>query len=399
VCSLFCCCSAAQSNSPSLFSPADPVSVAYELLSSSEHVTALRDALHLQGDKGAQLTPTDTIHLAARFIHSRVAVNAASARSLLASAFSQSRVYILRNFPGAFFPPHRSVASLLRKALPVAWRCYDYRGDNRVHYIFKSPVSASSEEHRVAREWWRDVNLLPDLPLHDLGRSTIWNFVSRRAKSLLHVDKADGTCTQWFGKKLWVLVAEEEARAQGIVDLNADPMRNDPAGMHTLSAWLACPSFQWCVLDEGDTLLIPINRLHAVCCIGAEDSISSGIHCWLEGTRSPPSLQSLSPHRLPTLLAAASSSSSPSSAHLPVSSSSHSAAAAAAASSAPTVRSIIACCCAYSDDFSVTVHNDPAVFVGPHDLLLQNDCLASLITKRLRVRSRGSGLHTHTERV
>ncbi len=71
------------------------------------------------------------------------------------------------------------------------------------------------------------------------------------AKSALHLGSGDGTNMQWQGQKVWVAV--EEAKLHGIEELLMDSMRENPAGAHRLSAWLACDSFQWWVLDEGDT--------------------------------------------------------------------------------------------------------------------------------------------------
>ena len=88
-----------------------------------------------------------------------------------------------------------------------------------------------------------------------MSAGTQWNIVSRRGLSTLHMDSADGTNTQHLGKKLWVLARADEAAEHGVTPLQVDAMRDAPAGTHCLSAWLACASFQWFVMDEGDTLL------------------------------------------------------------------------------------------------------------------------------------------------
>jgi hypothetical protein len=137
----------------------------------------------------------------------------------------------------------------------------------------------------AARAWWDTVNLLPDTgKLEDQSAGVVWTFVSRRAKSSLHVDTGDGTCTQVLGKKLWVLALAKEAREHGLVELDSDSMRDNPAGTHRMSAWLACDSFQWCILHPGDTIVHSRDWLHAVSCIGDEDSVSSANYCWLQGT-------------------------------------------------------------------------------------------------------------------
>jgi transposase len=246
---------------------------------------ALRSAMHLAGDIDTPLPSEQKSRVAERYIHSRIVVDEHTAGALLLEAFSQSKVFILRNFPGALPPALESVSALLRHPPTgdsVAYTFND-RG-SRVHYVFTS-LSGDSPQARAARDWWRDINQLPDVGKEaDMSAGTQWNFISRRGMSSLHMDTADGTNTQHRGKKLWVLVRADEAEQQGIVPLTSDAMRDVPAGTHRLSAWLACDSFQWCVMDEGDTLLLPRDRLHAVCCIGDMDAVSSGAYCWLQGT-------------------------------------------------------------------------------------------------------------------
>ncbi len=156
-----------------------------------------------------------------------------------------------------------------------------------MHAIFiAKPVDG--EQAQGALAFWRTINLLPDDGFNDLSAGVVFNFVSRRAMSGLHIDPADGTCTQWLGKKLWVLVDAKEAAQHGIKPLhNTDIMREKPAGVHDFSAWLKCKSFQWCILNEGETIIQPRGKLHAVSCIGDIDSISAGVYCWIEGTTRP----------------------------------------------------------------------------------------------------------------
>jgi transposase len=257
---------------------------------------ALRSAMHVVGDIATRLPPEAKSRIAERYIHSRIVVDQHTAGAVLYEAYSQSRVRILRNFPGALPPAYESVTALLQRPPSgdgVAYK-FNHHG-SRVHYVFTTLIGDSLRERR-ALDWWRNINRLPDLhKLDDLSAGTQWNFISRRAKSLLHLDTADGTCAQHCGKKLWVLVEVREAKRQGIEPLAVDSMRDDPAGTHRLSAWLACDSFQWCVLDEGDTIILPRDRLHAVCCIGDIDAVSSGTYCLLAGTSPLPA--HLLPHQ------------------------------------------------------------------------------------------------------
>lgn len=246
---------------------------------------ALRSALHVVGDISTPLSPEHKHRLAERFIHTRIEVDSHTAGALLLEAYSQSRVFILRGFPGALPAAYDSVTALLRSPPTGAPVAYSYNHQrSHIHYVFTS-LQSDTRGGEHAREWWRGVSHLKDTgKLGDLSAGTQWNFISRRAKTLLHLDSADGTCTQWRGQKLWVLVEVSEAKLHGIEPLEADCMRDDPAATHRLSAWLACESFQWCVLNEGDTIITPRDRLHAVSCIGDVDAVSAGIYCWLPGT-------------------------------------------------------------------------------------------------------------------
>jgi hypothetical protein len=218
--------------------------------------------MHVVGDIATRLPPEAKSRIAERYIHSRIVVDQHTAGAVLYEAYSQSRVRILRNFPGALPPAYESVTALLQRPPTgdgVAYK-FNHHG-SRVHYVFTTLIGDSLRERR-ALDRRRNINRPPDLhKLDDLSAGTQWNFISRRAKSLLHLDTADGTCAQHCGKKLWVLVEVREAKRQGIEPLAVDSMRDDPAGTHRLSAWLACDSFQWCVLDEGDTIILPRDRL------------------------------------------------------------------------------------------------------------------------------------------
>lgn len=254
-------------------------------LSHAENWTALRIAMAARGDPSVQPPSPVRSWLADRYIHQRVRVDQHTAAAVLYECYSQSRVLVLRDFPGAFPPAHSSVSEVLHQPPPEATRRYAFNSHgSRVHYILRTPTADAANSQPV-RDWWANVNLLPDRgTAADPSSGVLWSFLSRRARTLLHVDEADGVATQWRGKKLWVLVRAEEAEEQHIVPIDLDAMRDPLPQLHRLTAWQACASFQWCILEEGDTLVTPRDRLHAVCCIGDQDAVSSGVYCWLAGT-------------------------------------------------------------------------------------------------------------------
>ena len=258
------------------------------LLSRAGVSTALRTAMHVVGDRTALPPCAVRSWLAERYIHNRIVVDQHTASAVLYEAFSQSRVFILRNFPGVLPAVRATVADALSSPPPEESRVYSYNSSgSRVHYMLTTRLTDTPETHD-ALAWWSNVNQLPDTgQLAGLTSGVLWNFISRRAGSLLHLDDADATCSQQQGKKLWVMVEKEEAAKQGIVPIHVDVMRDDPTGVHRFMSWQQCASFQWCILEEGETLVLPRNRLHAVYCIGDVDSVGAGMYCWLAGTPSP----------------------------------------------------------------------------------------------------------------
>jgi hypothetical protein len=60
--------------------------------------------MHVVGDPATPLPREARGRIAARYIHSRIVVDQHTAGAVLYEAYSQSRVHILHNFPGALPP-------------------------------------------------------------------------------------------------------------------------------------------------------------------------------------------------------------------------------------------------------------------------------------------------------
>ena len=101
---------------------------------------------------------------------------------------------------------------------------------------------------------------------------------------MLHIDDTDGVSWQWSGRKVWVFVNRDEAAAQGIQESLLDAMRDETPGLYRFINWERCTSFQWTIVNEGDTLFLPGDLLHAVSCIGDEDAVASSVYCHIAGT-------------------------------------------------------------------------------------------------------------------
>ena len=158
---------------------------ALRLMRDDDVVTALRTAMHIQGDRDTLPPSAVRSWLAERFIHSRIAVDQHTAAAVLYESFSQSRVCILRNFPGALPAARSSVAELLARPLADESLVYNYNSHGRrVHYISKTRVADSPETHD-ALGWWSNVNQLPDTgKLDGLSAGVLWSFISRTRREL-----------------------------------------------------------------------------------------------------------------------------------------------------------------------------------------------------------------------
>ena len=246
---------------------------------------ALRTALSIEGDVLQPLSSSIKSWLAAHYINVRVTVDQHTAAAVMYESFSQSKVIVVRNFPAAMPPTWRSVRDVIITPPPEANVRYHYnRSRSHVHALLIERYDRR-EDLQQQRDWWGKVNILPDSgKLDALSSGTLWSAVSRRGKMLLHIDSTDGVSTQWTGRKLWVFVNAEEAAAQGIRESPRDAMRDETPGLYRFINWQQCPSFQWVIVNEGDTLLLPGDLLHAVSCIGDEDAVASSIYCHIAGT-------------------------------------------------------------------------------------------------------------------
>ena len=118
--------------------------------------TALRSALHMVGDPATPLSPQHKNRLAERFLHQRLIVDEHTAAAVLFESFSQSRIFLLRSFPGAVPPAFDTVAGVMRNPPNTEHSGYSFNHHgSRVHYVFSSLID-DSPKSRAAREWWRE---------------------------------------------------------------------------------------------------------------------------------------------------------------------------------------------------------------------------------------------------
>ena len=88
----------------------DSKSAGLKVLGQPDIWTALRTAMAVQGDQSIQPPTAVRSWLADRYIHERIVVDQHTAGAILYEAFSQSRVFVVRNFPGTYPAPYSSVS-------------------------------------------------------------------------------------------------------------------------------------------------------------------------------------------------------------------------------------------------------------------------------------------------
>ena len=164
---------------------------------------ALRTALSIEGDVFQPLSSAIKSWLADHYIHTRVSVDQHTATAIMFDSFSTSKVLVVRNFPAAMKPTWQSVRDVIIEPIPDDHTRYMYnQSRSRVHALLADRLD-KRDDLQQQREWWRQINLLPDTgKLDTLSSGTLWSAISRRGKSLLHIDDTDGVSWQWSGRKV-----------------------------------------------------------------------------------------------------------------------------------------------------------------------------------------------------
>ena len=229
-------------------------------------VIALRTALSIQGDVAQPLSSAVKSWLADHYINTRVTVDKHTAAAVMYEAFSTSKVLVVRNFPAAMKPTRQTVRDVIMDEIPSDNIRYLYnRSRSHVHALLMERYDGR-EDLQQQRHWWSTINLLPDTGnLDKLSGGTLWSAVSRRGKTLLHLDETDGVSWQWTGRKVWVFVNRDEAAAQEIKPSPMDSMRDETPGavpFHSLAAVPIVP-----VADRERGRHPPPSRRLSACCL------------------------------------------------------------------------------------------------------------------------------------
>lgn len=148
--------------------------------------------------------------------------------------------------------------------------------ENRLHVMARLELKKKDLQRCTNMPFQRTCNLLCELSLdHQLAGHALWYTQSVADGAPLHSDFVDNEQSCLAGRKAWVTVKYEEARAVGldVVDVR------DPIPKHSWADFLKCPSFRWFILAEGDTLFMPANRMHGTHALG--NTLTCGIGHYL----------------------------------------------------------------------------------------------------------------------
>ena len=236
-------------------------------------LAALCKAMNLRNGEGDGVAVNREKIIAAYIdLPARIDVTAETAVQMLLDVHKSRAPVVMRGFPGAYPPRYRTIDDFVAAKVPLRTRHYSYPNprdppDERLHVFLKWPAHDCTATQR-AHAWWESVE---QHGLNSCGREETWSIFSRGAGSALHTDVMMSASTQFVSHKLWVFVDVDEAKKHRIFDIDDDVMRPHltktappPFDDCTLDDWLKCPSFRWCILAPGETVVFSSNILHGV---------------------------------------------------------------------------------------------------------------------------------------
>lgn len=127
-----------------------------------------------------------------------------------------------------------------------------------------SHVQARMNDELEDNEFAEKYNLLAHLSHEaDVSGKVVWRNVSSGAGALLHVDTVDSITHCYKESKVWICFGYKEYVQLG-----------EPK-FTTWQDYLQLESFQWFVLKEGDTIVLPGTYYHATCTVGSGTNTST----------------------------------------------------------------------------------------------------------------------------
>jgi hypothetical protein len=142
-----------------------------------------------------------------------------------------------------------------------------------LHYMTKLALTQAQLRQITNMPFLASYNMLCRLPMkYDTAGHAVWYVQSIADGAPLHCDYVDAEVNVLSGRKVWVTVRWQEAMAAGIDVVDVRSKRPS----HTWAQFLQCPSFRWFIVEAGDSLFMPADRLHGTHALGVEMARSTG---------------------------------------------------------------------------------------------------------------------------
>jgi hypothetical protein len=248
--------SAAASSSPSSAAASSSSAAALPVTLSPDTYSALCRAAHIPSHP--PLAAAVLSQLQACFLDDRLSLPSPAAYTArILQAMRDDEVLLFRDHPN--FPKKERVPVTNGLTTPLlSFR--NWIADDSMHMMARlSALTRDDLKACTNMPFQCTYNLLCKLSLdRPLAGHALWWAQSLADGAPMHVDFVDTELSCTSGRKVWVSVKYEEARAAG---LDVVDVRN-AAPENRWEQFLQCPSFRWFVIAKGETLFMPANRLH-----------------------------------------------------------------------------------------------------------------------------------------
>lgn len=247
---------ASSSSSSAAASSSSSSAAALPVTLSPDTYSALCRAAHIPSHQPPAAAVLSQLH--ACFLGDRLSLPSPAAYTArILQAMRDDEVLLFRDHPN--FPKRERVPVTNGLTTPLlSFR--NWIADDSMHVMARlSALTRDDLQACTNMPFQCTYNLLCNLSLdRPLAGHALWWAQSLADGAPLHADFVDTELSCTSGRKVWVTVKYEEARAAG---LDVVDVRN-AAPKNRWEQFLQCPSFRWFVIAKGETLFMPANRLH-----------------------------------------------------------------------------------------------------------------------------------------
>lgn len=230
---------------------------------------ALCRAAHVNNSTAAADELLQALH--SRFLTHRFTADSDQAYAdAITSAMANNELLLTRHQPNF---PHKPLPVIHNTQTPAVTERIDPNAGS-LHYMTKLAHLKHAQLKQITNmSFLAGYNLLCRLPTkNDAAGHVVWYVQSIADGASLHCDYVDSEVNVLSGQKVWVTVRWQEAKAAGIDVIDVRSARPS----HTWQQFLQCPSFHWFIVEQGDSLFMPADRLHGTHALGKDMACSTG---------------------------------------------------------------------------------------------------------------------------